>query len=58
MACNLNGTEKKSGIPISNEMRVNGMPLKAIRKMLRNPRTPAQLKRAWREKLKLRGIMV
>jgi hypothetical protein len=31
---------------------VNGMPLKAIKKMIANPKTPPHLRASWRKKLK------
>ncbi len=36
--------------------KIDKMPVKAIKKMLENPRTPKHLKEAWREKLRLRRI--
>jgi len=41
-----------------DNQRVGGMPLKAIKAMLKNPKTPEQIKNAWKAKLKLKGIVV
>jgi len=35
---------------------IEGMPVKALKKMLANPRTPKHLKEAWRKKLELKRI--
>lgn len=48
-----NGMLGKSG-----SERVNGMPLKTVKAMLKSPNTPEQIKNAWRAKLKLKGIVV
>ena len=41
-----------------DNQRVGGMPLKAIKGMLKSSKTPEQIKTAWRAKLKLKGIVV
>lgn len=46
------------GAYYDENQRVSGMPLKAIKSMLKNPKTPEQIKRAWQAKLKLKGIVV
>jgi 4-alpha-glucanotransferase len=46
------------GVYADENQRVNGMPLKAIKGMLKNPNTPEQIKNAWKAKLKLKGIVV
>ena len=37
---------------MTEEKRVSGMPVKAIEKMIANPKTPKHLKESWKRKLK------
>jgi len=46
------------GAYADENQRVGGMPLKAIKGMLKSPNTPEQIKNAWKAKLKLKGIVV
>lgn len=54
----MQGRQEKRTMQRDDNQRINGMPLKTVKAMLKSPKTPEQMKRAWKEKLRLKGIVV
>ena len=47
--------KRKKKMPKKKQERVNGMPVKAIKKLLKSKDTPEPIRRAWRKKLEKLG---